>query len=93
VKHTPGPWVTVRCDNGERCIRQERESNPLAAIAWTNVPSPEGNERRIEANAKLIAAAPDLLAALQYIGCIGGTTCCPETPCRVCGAINKSEGK
>ena len=61
-KHTPGPWViaervpTARIDNA-RMIRPADHHNyeyGATAIVGTS-----------EANARLIAAAPELLAALQ----------------------------
>lgn len=39
---------------------------------------------------RVLLAHDDLLAACEYVGCIGGHTCCEETPCRVCAAINKA---
>ena len=51
-KHTPGPWVI---DN-DNVIYQEGTSEPIASAA------PTADEK---ANAALIAAAPDLLAALE----------------------------
>ena len=66
--HTPGPW-TVRHDfrsgNGELCIgvSAARIGPKSGAVAW-----PSGVDDAQElANARLIAAAPDLLAALQLI--------------------------
>lgn len=68
VKHTPGPWLTARneCHIGgiatiHHCINND----------WVEVWSDkwfEGDgltEEVMEANARLIAAAPDLLEALQ----------------------------
>ena len=48
---------------------------------------------RCRDDASLISAAPNMLKALKYIGCIGKFTCCKETPCWVCSAINKAMGK
>ena len=66
--HTPGPW-TVRHDfrsgNGELCIgvSAARIGPKSGAVAW-----PSGVDDAQElANARLIAAAPDLLAALQLV--------------------------
>ena len=53
TKHTPGPWVI---DN-DNVIYQEGTSEPIASAA------PTADE---EANAWLIAAAPELLAALEF---------------------------
>jgi hypothetical protein len=89
--HTPGPWEVRTTPSGELCIIRTKDKNPLAGIAWTGEPSAFASAEKIAANARLIAAAPDLLAACKYVGCIGNTTCCEETPCHVCNAINKAE--
>ena len=52
ANHTPGPWRHVRNAKGELFI--------LAFGGQTELPE-------TEANARLIAAAPDLLAALQTV--------------------------
>ena len=55
AKHTPGPWASV----GERnCFIRDKYNGPVATIQ----PRAE-----TEANAHLIAAAPELLAALQLV--------------------------
>ena len=62
--HTPGPWP---------CIRLENENGPYATNYIAHIDcgvcmvwAPVGNSER-EANARLIAAAPDLLAALELM--------------------------
>lgn len=64
-KHTPGPWEP-ECRSGDWVVISARDKN---AVAWPN--RPRGNE--VEANVRLIAAAPDLLEALQSIA-----DCCNE---------------
>ena len=64
--HTPGPWAIDHAEDGRLII-----SAPEAAIAF-----PIGSQRpleRFDANAALIAAAPDLLAALKAIMALQGT--------------------
>ena len=61
-KHTPGPWHTA----GEQGV-QIRSAKDQIAKVWTM----RGNEWK--ANARLIAAAPELLEALQSIA-----DCCDE---------------
>lgn len=53
TKHTPGPW----------------ECRPSNEYGWTyEITNKEGNDdTQAEANARLIAAAPDLLEALQSV--------------------------
>ena len=66
--HTPGPWTVrhdFRCGNGKLCIgvSAARIGPKSGAVAW-----PSGTDETQElANAHLIAAAPDMLAALQLI--------------------------
>jgi hypothetical protein len=52
MKHTPGPWETSTLDGGEWQVCGPGGGDTIAALY-------NGNE---EANANLIAAAPDLLA-------------------------------
>jgi len=77
-KHTPGPWY-VGTDYGDQCrhiyankkVRDADgdEWNPLIAVT-------DDDETLVnwEANARLIAAAPELLEALK------GMLCWPNTP-------------
>ena len=66
-KHTPGPWNVERCtdewfretNHGERIVSVNKATYFVAAV--------EGYGEESVANARLIAAAPDLLAALQNI--------------------------
>ena len=55
-KNTPGPWE-AECRSGDWVAISARDKN---AVAWPN--RPRGNE--VEANVRLIAAAPELLEAL-----------------------------
>jgi hypothetical protein len=58
--HTPGPWVVWSPNEfGNPSIG--RESGPSLAIVFRS-----NHEAELEANARLIAAAPDLLAALEH---------------------------
>lgn len=53
TQHTPGPWITETTDGGNIEITDSRtESVQIATVTQ-------------RANARLIAAAPDLLAALN----------------------------
>ena len=67
IKHTPGPWVIAESEQGRhfRAVSAKKHE-ALATVVWLmedddmdGVTSPE-----CEANASLIAAAPDLLEAL-----------------------------
>jgi len=57
-KHTPGPWVVVRRrDHGDHVIQSDSDT---VAVVWDEGGSPD-------ADARLIAAAPDMLAALELL--------------------------
>jgi len=65
TQHTPGPWkvkqsqgATLRLFGGPQIQAGRR------TVAWPEFPSVDENDIS-EANARLIAAAPDLLAALR----------------------------
>lgn len=67
IKHTPGPWHVIQ--HGTMVV-----SDPNGDIEKTHIASIVGhngdanfNANGLEANAKLIAAAPDLLEALQRL--------------------------
>ena len=71
VKHTPGPWKISRCQ-----LKKTEHSAPDMLIEHGNKTehSPllcqvyaAGGEHPREANAKLIAAAPELLEALRDV--------------------------
>lgn len=59
TKHTPGPWIAdtlmIFPDNGDAI------THAIAEIKCRNV-----DDREPYANAHLIAAAPDMLEALEY---------------------------
>jgi hypothetical protein len=58
--HTPGPWKIVN--------RTDVQSEPIGGLAYVSTAGARG--RTLDeaiANAHLIAAAPDLLAALEFI--------------------------
>ncbi len=68
TKHTPGPWIAAQSDPAEGCdvwwITACPAANQEKEIA--TVPGGYPHERH-EANASLIAAAPELLEALREL--------------------------
>lgn len=62
-KHTPGPWEVRRGSDGY--IRQVVGPKGRIVSRWNGLAAPTSNEG--EANALLIAAAPDLLACLEQM--------------------------
>lgn len=82
---TPGPWVVTDSPGHSCCFE-------------CGIEATDGGEHICdanEANARLIAAAPDLLASLKRIadGHLGCGECSSADPCFVCAAIAKAEGK
>lgn len=66
AKHTPGPWRTNK--DGDRVLGKE---GPVCDVIECKAPvlnEPQSfHAERQKANARLIAAAPDLLAALRTL--------------------------
>jgi hypothetical protein len=58
AKHTPGPWIW----SAGLSIWRESDSQIVSSVACDSVFNPTEEE---VSNARLIAAAPDLLAALE----------------------------
>jgi hypothetical protein len=67
AKHTPGPWCIDPHQSPEQPLTVFDGPNCGTLIA---IVSGDPDEPENEANAKLIAAAPDLLAALERIAAI-----------------------
>ena len=74
TQHTPGPWRAVRQRGeyaGNYCIRQESATGMLRSFATVYGPNQIAVEREyanaVDANAALIAAAPELLEALKEL--------------------------
>lgn len=93
AKHTPGPWRATPYSS----IVGIAISSPASVVAGVR-----GDQVTAEANARLIAAAPNLLAlAHQYASECGecaGTRICPDdTPCTECEdiwrVIDQAEGR
>jgi predicted RNase H-like HicB family nuclease len=72
-KHTPGPWKASTSPQGwSYTIYISQDESAEYTPDWSDVAyiiqTCEGERKSIqEANARLIAAAPDLLEALQYV--------------------------
>lgn len=67
-KHTPGPWFCDSADvEGAERAAVRACDGALVAVAWAGERDDVGviGEAEQDANAALIAAAPDLLAALR----------------------------
>jgi len=64
AQHTPGPWTIVPYGDGDSLVIHADESEWRICFMATPGQSP-GAMDRIEANARLVAAAPDMLEALK----------------------------
>jgi len=63
TSYTPGPWtVAYRDTNGQAVVKAEHIE---VATCWHHCVG--AIEKEMEVNARLIAAAPDLLAALESV--------------------------
>lgn len=60
IKHTPGPWTTKE-------LQVYAEDGNGSTLAHVYDPSRDHDHSEAEANALLIAAAPDLLEALRFL--------------------------
>lgn len=59
-KHTPGPWIVENeMDNGDIAICNKSESEIIAFVC--------GDDKKAKLDARLIAAAPELLEALRRL--------------------------
>lgn len=65
TEYTPGPWAVGMRSGGNKEITANDDGAPLATVYGD-----DSDEQcwPVTANARLIAAAPDLLAALQGLG-------------------------
>ena len=72
AKHTPGPWRIATEPSGIRARHIKADSYLTVCSSLTSVSRNCGPDE-INANARLIAAAPELLAALEtaYMALIG----------------------
>ena len=74
-KHTPGPWVVVIDDDGNPLSGRpgvfSSEELDCGIVHWDGFVQPywrsARGDKEIHANARLIAAAPDMLEALQAL--------------------------
>lgn len=63
MAHTPGPWVFEKLRAGTILAIQSGEIRIAEVVKWATVDPIAQSER--EANANLLAAAPELLEALE----------------------------
>ena len=85
MKHTPGPWYSVKTLRGEYLIVDEKRK-PLDRMICVTGTAFKHDEK----NAHLIAAAPELLEALETIIAYGA---CDENLDAARAAIKKATGE
>jgi hypothetical protein len=67
VKHTPGPWLISPYTTGlDEIIIEEKAGNNRICVVTGDAGEAEGQEES-KANARLIAAAPELLEMLKRV--------------------------
>jgi hypothetical protein len=80
--HTPGPWFAHDTHEAKACryisTRSDRDNCGDVAVLYRSHPADSVANERDEANARLIAAAPDLGEALllYFQAACGGTKSC-----------------
>ena len=66
TQHTPGPWKARSSDMNPARVWITQDAPPNIKATPLIAQCAEGNPQA-EANARLIAAAPDLMAALEHL--------------------------
>ena len=93
-KHTPGPWKITEDDYGHEHWFGGAGEGQICVNGWVNggckkYPS---KWRKLQANARLIAAAPELLAALKALTDNGRVPPTGAAFSKARAAIAKAEG-
>ena len=91
--HTPGPWGTAQGQNAGNIGVRARGAAELFRVAYVPVLPMDGCREEAEANARLIAAAPELLSALKRLAAFACHTAPPDLYEAVYLAIAKAEGR
>ncbi len=86
-KHTPGPWQISAIQNEPEKISIIDADMCFVAEVWQTYIN---GESRQQANASLIAAAPELLEACKYLVHMIGEE---NVPGNCIATINKAEGR
>lgn len=92
AKHTSGPWTVEEYGDDEApslVIHNGSETR----VCFMATPGSHGDPARIEANARLIAAAPELYEALRLMVEINGGLGASAATKRAQAALAKAEGR
>lgn len=84
AKYTPGQWAHHGPGSMRICDGRHESAEGCKTIAEAEIIGASREEA--EANARLIAAAPELLKALKETVSIPYFSCCEE-PCEACSTI------
>ncbi len=97
AEHTPGPWVVVRTAQSQARIKTLPTTDiGIETVAIIKMYPQWKTDARRMANARLIAAAPDLLEALEAIVTLAadhGRMNLPECAGMTRAAIAKAKGE
>ena len=103
IKHTPGPWVVGASDFLDQwvCIDAPSGDPDLDYKSWEGIAmaygceeSPSEGLKKANANARLIAAAPELLDALEeLLAATKHLAPCQATAEKARAAIAKAKGE
>lgn len=91
TQHTPGPWEIGRCnpEAPEQLLNIMSHGSGIAVVR-------HGGHPKAEANARLIAAAPELLhaleAAMPILDAFNRTEGCKSTLALAIAVISKAKG-
>ncbi len=83
AKHSPGKWFFDGDTPANQGFDVCTQDGGVLATAYYNVDRDEYSVQRAEANARLIAAVPEMLEALKEILAHE----CQEQPCGHCAAV------
>ena len=90
--HTPGPWAYDKDSNEIFSCNEAHGCGWVALVKGNDSNGQPLPEEERQANAKLIAAAPELLAALRWIASNGYTAQAADMIDHSRAAIAKAEG-
>lgn len=80
MKHTPGPWEYLESKGGAWFIYPPAEADGSAQPIRPKIRIPKRATKEMKANAYLIAAAPDMLTALEAVIARGCSCSSTEDP-------------
>jgi hypothetical protein len=96
TQHTPGPWINRVGPSADLIIEGSSEALFPPMVATVSGWHESGHQIEALANARLIAAAPDLLAALEVcaelLATIPNDTACKVAANHARAAILKANG-